>query len=182
MEPNEVPQGFELVPSDELRELRATKAEYDRVNETVMAFMEQAHEWADPLLSLNLRTTRLFNRQQHQLERQYHNVIAFRERVVIGFRALEIVVNGVLMASTHREKDARLRGLLDTVSATTEELKDLTREWFSFATWGDTLFRADTSVPQLQRRVWEQEKRLEAYQSKYGALEQAEEVTEEIGF
>jgi hypothetical protein len=86
--------------------------------------------------------------------------------------ALEIVVDGTLMATSHHEKNARLRGVLDVINIGIKQLGAMSQAWMSMSYWPNQLLRSDSSIPLLQRRVWELEKQLRLYQEKHGVLKE----------
>jgi DnaJ-domain-containing protein 1 len=74
----------------------------------------------------------------------------FRNTVVSQFRALSIVIATVGGAGTHREKDARLRGLDEIITASIDALNRMTFDALGGSYWPD-VFRSDFATRELIR-------------------------------
>ena len=101
---------------------------------------------------------------------------AFRDRMLTHFHALELVMEMVSSASTHREKDARLRGCIELIQSAISKLE---RESFDLSLvnrpnfdWSH-LYRCDFPTRHYVEKIRELEQALAAYQ---GPPAQAEPV------
>ncbi len=87
----------------------------------------------------------------------------FRDSCLIMLKSLEVVIESIECASTHSEKNARLRGLMDVVHRNMEKMG---RFEFCFdrpmwyATYNDAFAREDPRVLKLRDRVAELERQL----------------------
>jgi hypothetical protein len=86
----------------------------------------------------------------------------FRDRMVIDLRALSMVVTMAGNASTHREKDARLRGASELLEGAIDRLQ---REQFDLAVlrgpFFDSVFKSDFPTRHMVERIHELEREVE---------------------
>lgn len=110
----------------------------------------------------------------HQVERdaqgQFASVNAFRDTVIAEFTGMRLVVDMVLSASTHREKDARLRGLEEIINRGIGRLQQVHFELFRWERWPYSVFSSDSAEARLQRQNWELEDQLKRYHAQFGEL------------
>lgn len=101
----------------------------------------------------------------------------FRDDVMIQLRALSLVVEMAGSASTHREKDARLRGVSELIEGAIGKLRKERFEITSSACWGmfEDVFRSDYPTRELLGRIRE----LEAENRQLRAKAESEAAPEE---
>ena len=152
-----------IILKDDLKELNS-KAE---VLAKMQEYVHKTSEAQDVYLSSNRSTLEqariLINNVTRRREKMYDQVIRFGDQVTQQLAGMRIVVDGVLSAETHREKDARLRGLLDVIETGIDRLQEKHINDFNHlhSYFPHGLFAADTSRVRLQHRVWELEKQIE---------------------
>jgi sugar phosphate isomerase/epimerase len=90
----------------------------------------------------------------------------FRDRMLVDLRALEMVLHMVSNASTHKEKDARLRGCIELIGGAFQRLE---REQFEIAACNhphfDDVFRSDYPTRHYVERIRDLERQLEGWQA-----------------
>lgn len=85
---------------------------------------------------------------------------ATRDDMLTYFRAIVIVVESALAAATHKEKDARLRGVIDVLERTLHKLHQMQFD-FSYRIWDKPdVFRSDYPTRDLMERIRALESRL----------------------
>lgn len=86
----------------------------------------------------------------------------FRDRMLIDLRAMSLVLNMVGNASTHREKDARLRGSIELLESAITRLR---HEEFDIRCGRfphfDDVFQADYPTRQFVERIHELERQVQ---------------------
>lgn len=183
----EAPEGYELISTQELAELKSAQrqlviktAVLDQIFEAVKKQEDKMREWTHYKDSQSPdRVKALINRMEHGSQAQYHNIMAFRNQALTQFNALQIVVQMCLMGGTHHEKNARLRGLADTISIAIEKITEVSERYFTQVNWRWNLLESDSSLPTLQRRNWHLEEELKEYREKYGVLKEETETEEQ---
>ena len=97
--------------------------------------------------------------------RHYENVATegllaikhFRDDVVVYLRAVALVADSTAQASTHAEKNARLRGLIETIESALQKLRHEEVDFdCTYWQWPD-VFRSDYPTVHLIRRIHELE-------------------------
>jgi len=97
--------------------------------------------------------------------RQLRRTKEFRDDLIVWLRAMAIIADSVASASTHREKDARLRGMLEVIEGAISTLRKesfdivlYNRSYYPF----DDVFRSDYPTRQLMERIRELENQIKA--------------------
>jgi len=100
-------------------------------------------------------------RLQHVLQ-EYNSVAvqalsgakAFRDDVIVDLRAIVLYLETVGNGYTHKEKDARLRGLVELLEKQIHSLRtmelDFSRQWHRY----DDVFRSDFPTRELMSRIY----------------------------
>lgn len=117
----------------------------------------------------------VMSEMQRNVDRNYHNTMAFRDTVLTQMGAIILMAQACLMADTHREKDSRIRGLVDIISTGIDTLKNVTSYWYKETFWGYGLLKSDSTIPQIQRENWELQRKLDVYTNRFGQLPKEEE-------
>lgn len=77
----------------------------------------------------------------------------FRDDVVIGLKAIALVVDMAANAGTHGEKNARLRGVNDLIGSAIEKLRQQEYNFaYTYYRWDD-IFSCDTPVRNFLNRI-----------------------------
>ena len=94
----------------------------------------------------------------------YSGVKHFRDDMLTYFRALSLVLTMAGNASTHAEKNARLRGAIELLESAVEKLRHQHLEdLFSIYHWPD-VFRSDYPTRSLMERIHELERQVKDLQ------------------
>jgi hypothetical protein len=154
-------EGHEDTPSDvvswvletyqqRLRSARAARLDLQSGISTLLKELEDdAHTgYGSPLVADRIRF--LVNHYRSQMVDALASAQEFRNTVVSQFRALAIVIATVGGAGTHREKDARLRGLDEIITASIDALNRMTFDALGGTYWPD-VFRSDFATRELLR-------------------------------
>jgi hypothetical protein len=161
--------GLDLRGTDILRTLKW----YDEIHELVEAQRDKLQLWErDGNTVDTLR--RVFDRYERNASEQYNGVTSFRDRVVTELTAMRLYVTSCMNGATHREKDARLRGLEEIIEQGISRLHNIHRDLFSWSRWPESIFSSNTSEARLQRQVWEMEKQIADYRKQFGKLPQTQ--------
>lgn len=112
------------------------------------------------------RIGRVVNHYKRIAERSLHNADTFRRDMLTWMRAMAINADSVSWASTHREKDARLRGLVEVIEAACKKVEEIKADgyaWDGLKDWQRSDYPTRDLTHQIQQM--EQElKRLKAQQ------------------
>lgn len=175
-----LPVQYLVIDASELAQMRQMiQTQSERLSEADLVIMKmrdlltaKLKEWQVYSNSSSLveTTKALLHKMQYNVERNYHNAFAFRDNVIAEMRAMILVARSCESAATHREKDARIRGLIDVISAGIDTLSRVSDLWYKEVYWGDGLLRSDSSLPWLQRENWQLQKTIDRYAGKYGLL------------
>lgn len=114
--------------------------------------------------SLSAQIVGIINNYQHSAERALLDAAAFRDHAVTWIAALRIVADSVAKASTHREKDARLRGLIEVMESASEKLCLMRFEFTTSSTWPD-VFRSDFPTRHFVERIRQLEAQVKTYEA-----------------
>lgn len=87
----------------------------------------------------------------------------FRDSCLIMLKSLEVVIESIECASTHSEKNARLRGLMDVVHRNMDRMARFefcfdSPPWYQ--TYSDAFAREDLRILKLRERIAELEQQL----------------------
>jgi hypothetical protein len=85
----------------------------------------------------------------------------FRDRLLVDFRALELMLTGVANAETHREKNARLRAVLELLSGASARLRQDNFEFIMTLSWERDIFACDFPSREFHARIRELENELQ---------------------
>lgn len=131
-----------------------------RLEQKLLAWEREHHVYHRGGDATDVRIDAMVRYFRDQSVRAYEEAHAFREDLITHLRALVIVGEGALSAGTHREKDARLRGLISVVDAGIDRLREYRfkseRSWH----WPD-VFRSDYPVRRYIDRIRELEQQVE---------------------
>lgn len=77
---------------------------------------------------------------------------AYHEDLITWLRAIEMLLGGILSAQTHREKDIRIRGLVDTIQSIINKARRLDENyWYGTGEFPD-FFQCDHPVREIYQR------------------------------
>jgi hypothetical protein len=108
--------------------------------------------------TLQYRLSRVLAHYQRTAVEALAEAKAFRDDLLVEFRALVLVTEMAGNASTHREKDARLRGLVELLEGATRRLRE--HEFglaHGYGYFWDSVFRSDYPTRHYVRRIHELE-------------------------
>ena len=134
--------------------------------------------WCGPLPS---QLQSAVNHLIEQSSQVMAGVSDYRDAMVVDLRAMCLVIETALSASTHREKNARLRGCVELIGATIDRHS---RERFDFQ---DSFFRLsggflrDNVTSQLLRDRCDLTRRVEELTKEVEELRRAPQVNSDIG-
>jgi hypothetical protein len=143
-----------------LAELRSTIAAHEA---------EQRHHYGGTLAQ---RLDGLIERYRDGAIRQLRSVKRFRDEMVLQLQAMKIVADMVAAGQTHREKDARLRGMIEVIGGAISKISKIRLEiedHDSFA-YVDDVFRSDYPTRELFRRIHELERELAEHRKRDAAV------------
>jgi hypothetical protein len=154
-------EGHEDTPSDvvswvletyqqRLRSAREARLDLEEgISKLLNELEDDAHTgYGSPLVADRIRY--LVNHERSKMVDALASAQEFRNTVVSQFRALSIVIATVGGAGTHREKDARLRGLDEIITASIDALNRMTFDALGGSYWPD-VFRSDFATRELIR-------------------------------
>lgn len=107
---------------------------------------------------------------------------AFRDDVLAYLRALVLVTESAANGATHREKDARLRGLVEMLESAIEKLRKEKFD-FAYARWTmPDLWRSDYPVREYVRRIHDLEDELKRLREEKAPASEKSGPVEECPF
>lgn len=104
----------------------------------------------------------LLQEYHRSAENAYSASGEFRDRLLVDFRALNLILTSALNSETHKEKDSHLRILTKLLTAAAEKL----RETHFSAVWGAQFhfnrdpFQCDFPVREMKNRIYELENKI----------------------
>lgn len=106
----------------------------------------------------------VLRQERNHTEKAIAGAKDFRDSCLIMLKSLEVVIESIECASTHSEKNARLRGLMDVVHRNMEKMGRFefcfdSPPWY--ATYNDAFSREDPRVLKLRERVAELERQVQ---------------------
>ena len=100
------------------------------------------------------RLKQVITHYQNGATRTVANVDQFRQDLLIQFRAFGLVVDMAGNASTHSEKNARLRGLAEMIATSVQQLREFKLDNFEVSLWSfPDLFRTDFPTRSYVQRI-----------------------------
>lgn len=123
----------------------------------------QNHEAYNQISSYGGRTERighLLNDYRQAEVEVTHKLASFKQDVMVWMRAFALVIDSAANASTHSEKNARLRGVVEMVESAVDKLRT---DFHHFSiSWGRNpdIFRSEYPVKQYVQRIRELEAEL----------------------
>lgn len=99
------------------------------------------------------RLKKVLEYYKHEQLKALSIVKAFREDVSIWMRAIAMVASTAGNASTHREKDARIRGLVSLVESCIQKIREEQKYFHEYYTDSPDLFRSDYPVQQYIQEI-----------------------------
>lgn len=135
--------------ADTLRKIDDIATKYER---------EDRHSYATALPE---RVEYLIRRYRDLAANQLSGIKATRDDMLVWLRAMAMIVEMAGNASTHAEKNARLRGCVELIETTIQQLRE--QEFnFQSATWHmPDVFRSDYPTLEYVRRIRQLEEELE---------------------
>lgn len=106
----------------------------------------------------------IINDYRNSAERALQDAKDFRDEVLTYFAGLRIVADSITSASTHSEKNARMRGLIEVLESSSEKLRKLHFELTLGPPWPD-VFHSDYPTRQFVERIRELEGKVKVYES-----------------
>jgi hypothetical protein len=128
--------------------------------------------------SLAEKLAHFANQVERDAAGQFNSVNSFRDTVITELTGQRLVVDMAMSAATHREKDARLRGLEEMINRGIRRLQDVHFELFRWQRWPQSVFASDSAEARLMRQNWELEDQLKKYQAQFGKLPSADAPAE----
>lgn len=129
------------------------------------------------------KTAYLFQRYREQNEKLLKNMADFREDTRVWLRAITTILETVLYGSTHREKDSRIRGLIEYLEARNS---DLIENWIEHSgywrrvDWYHSVHQDREYVRQLQAKNYEVEALKREIKKAYEDIEELNKKLENI--
>lgn len=154
-------EGFAIMPAADLRQASLATETLNEISALVDTFTEEAREWIYRDGNLKDRLHRVVDIYRRRTERVQGNAERFRSHILAEFNGIRIYLRSCMSAISHAEKDARLRGLDETIDSAIElltkmDIDHLDRDWFV----DDSLFAGKSNRARLQRTVWDQEREI----------------------
>lgn len=138
--------------------------------ETVETYFDKHNVYYHKNDNLSEKVAHFANQVERDAAGQFNSVNSFRDMVIAELTGQRLVVDMVLSAATHREKDARLRGLEEMINRAIGRLQEVHFELLRWQRWPQSVFASDSAEARLQRRQWELEDELKKYQAQFGKL------------
>lgn len=137
-------------------------SEEQKLEETISAIKKLVDEHADKqgyLYSypLDQQVKAVIRKYEDVATRNLAGVKAFRDEVIVMLRALSLIAETVGNAGTHREKEARVRGLVELLESS---IKRLAEADFTFqrSYWNmPNVFRSDYPIHQYIEKIYKLE-------------------------
>jgi hypothetical protein len=106
---------------------------------------------------------------QNAAAEAYQSASEFRDRMMVDFRAIELILASALNSSTHKEKDSHLRIVSKLMGTALETLRgeSFDRLWGARMFYDRDPFRCDFPVREMKERIYELEKDLEEIKKKH---------------
>lgn len=106
------------------------------------------------------RVKAILREYEDKTTKAYSDVKAFRDDMLIYFRALSLVLTMTGEAATHAEKNARLRGAIELLESGVKQMRDQHLEsLFSTYRWND-VFSSDWPTRRLMERIHDLEQQI----------------------
>lgn len=165
----EIPPGFEIVSSGEMLQATFDHEAIERAKEVYEKSKTEFRLWHNWTNAADAMQTLLdsYRRSQAGLA---DNAMTFRNKVTEHLNAVSLMIRASMMATSHGEKDARLRGVIDVIESAIRELNDIRKYHFHFDWFPNSVLSSDRHEHKLQRKVWELESYIEKYQNQFGHL------------
>ena len=143
---------LEELAADRRKEIDKYQLRLERIKTIVDAHKDERHD--NDYGTLDERLERTLNRYRDVAMQHTAGAKSFRDDVLIWLRAMSMIVEQAGNAGTHKEKDARLRGVVEHVESVIAKLRemefDFARRWWHG--YPDT-FRSDYPVREFMERA-----------------------------
>lgn len=114
------------------------------------------------------RTARIVEHYQRMATRSVESAMNERKGIVSWLRAIAICAQAVSWAETHREKDARLRGMIEVIETSITRIQDMPSEYAYFDGGVDSWAKSDFPTRDMKRRILDQQAEIARLQKLVG--------------